>query len=193
MSETDMEIAEIYRYIDDNFDEYVERLRRYIQQKSVSSLDLGVKECANMVVGFMDDLGAEAELVTYNLPYSQPIVYGKLESERGRKTLINYHMYDTMPVPDPGEWISPPWKARIVDLQPFGDCIVGRGAINDKGPSMAFINALDAIEKVTDDVPVNLFLIFVFIFPQIYLSKYLVSKRVRHNKRRMACSTPQLN
>ena len=160
MSETDREIAAIHRHIDENFDAYVERLKRYIRQKSVSSQDMGVKEWADMVLGFVEDLGAEAELVKYDLPYAQPIVYGKLKSKRGRKTLINYHMYDTMPVPDPDEWVCPPWEAKIVDLPPFGESIVARGAINSKGPSMAFINALEAIEAVTGDVPVNLFLIF---------------------------------
>jgi acetylornithine deacetylase/succinyl-diaminopimelate desuccinylase-like protein len=159
MSECDKEIAEIYRHIDENFDAYVEKLRRYIKQKSVSSQDIGVKDCAKIALGFVKDLGAEVELVEYDLPYAQPIVYGKLESYRGRKTLINYHMYDTTQVPDPERWISPPWEARIVELPTFGKSIVGRGAINSKGPSMAFINALNAIKEVTGDVPVNLFLV----------------------------------
>ena len=156
MMEADREIVRIYQHIADNFDGYVEKLRRYVKQKSISSLDVGVKDCADMVLGFVEELGAEVELVEYDHPCAQPIVYGTLNSKSGEKTLINYQMYDTMPAPGPENWISPPWEARIVELPDLGRCIVGRGVFNDKGPSMAFINALSAIEAVAGDVPVNL-------------------------------------
>src|SRR2546426_1712611 len=46
---------------------------------------------------------------------------------------------------DPSEWSSPPTEARIVDKPPLGKVIVGRGAVNQKGPEAAFLAALHAI------------------------------------------------
>jgi acetylornithine deacetylase/succinyl-diaminopimelate desuccinylase-like protein len=47
-------------------------------------------------------------------------------------------------------------EARLVDVEPFGRCVVGRGAINSKGPLVAFLNALESILAVGEEIPVNL-------------------------------------
>jgi len=49
-----------------------------------------------------------------------------------------------------------PLEARLVDIKPFGKCVVARGAINSKGPLVAFLNALESIVSVGDEIPVNL-------------------------------------
>src|SRR4029453_1283664 len=56
---------------------------------------------------------------------------------------------------DPGEWTSPPLEARIVDKPGIGKAIVGRGAVNQKGPESAFLAALHAIRASKPPVPVN--------------------------------------
>jgi hypothetical protein len=53
-------------------------------------------------------------------------------------------MYDVKQF-DPAEWTSPPTEARIVDKPPLGKVIVGRGAVNQKGPEAAVLAALHAI------------------------------------------------
>ena len=64
-------------------------------------------------------------------------------------------MYDTQPVV--GEkWISPPFEAKLVEIPPFGRCVVARGAINSKGPLRAFLNALESIQGAGEELPVNL-------------------------------------
>ena len=44
-------------------------------------------------------------------------------------------MYDVKQF-DPAEWTSPPLEARIVDKPGVGKVIVGRGAVNQKGPEV---------------------------------------------------------
>jgi acetylornithine deacetylase/succinyl-diaminopimelate desuccinylase-like protein len=84
-----------------------------------------------------------------------PVVYGELDAGAD-KTLLVYFMYDTMPVLDEGEWVSPPFEGRIIEQPPFEKVLVGRGAVNSKGPQMAMLCALASIKEATGGLPVNL-------------------------------------
>lgn len=72
-----------------------------------------------------------------------------------RKTLGLYFMYDVNQV-DPSEWQSPPWEARLLDKPDIGKVVMGRGAVNQKGPQAAFLAALHAIRGAGRKLPVNL-------------------------------------
>src|SRR5204863_51710 len=78
----------------------------------------------------------------------QPGIFATLDAG-APKTLGLYFMYDVKQV-DPSEWSSPPWEARLVDKPGFGKVVVGRGAVNQKGPEAAFIAALHAIRGFAD-------------------------------------------
>jgi len=67
-------------------------------------------------------------------------------------------MYDVKQF-DPAEWSSPPLAAAIVDKPGLGKAIVGRGAVNQKGPQMAFLEAVRAIRAAGKQLPVNLVVI----------------------------------
>ena len=74
------------------------------------------------------------------------------------KTVGLYFMYDVKQF-DPAEWTSPPAEGRIVDKPPLGKVIVGRGAVNQKGPEAAFLAALYAIRGAGKKMPVNLVMV----------------------------------
>src|SRR5260221_4366941 len=67
-------------------------------------------------------------------------------------------MYDVKQV-DPAEWSSPPWAASLVDKPGVGTVLVGRGAVNQKGPEASFLAALHAIRGAGRKLPVNLVLV----------------------------------
>jgi acetylornithine deacetylase/succinyl-diaminopimelate desuccinylase-like protein len=60
---------------------------------------------------------------------------------------------------DPAEWTSSPLDAALVDKPGLGKAIVGRGAVNQKGPEAAFLAALHAIRGAGKKVPVNLMMV----------------------------------
>jgi acetylornithine deacetylase/succinyl-diaminopimelate desuccinylase-like protein len=64
-------------------------------------------------------------------------------------------MYDVKQV-DPSEWSSPQFDAALIDKPKLGKCVVGRGAVNSKGPESALLYALDAIKSAGKKPPVNL-------------------------------------
>jgi acetylornithine deacetylase/succinyl-diaminopimelate desuccinylase-like protein len=142
-------VQSIFDYIDGHFDDHLAEVQRYLRQPSVSAQNLGMQECAEMTAEYLRGLGADARLVP--LEGGHPVVYATLRSNSSDKTLLIYNMYDVQP-PEPLEgWSSPPWEAAIVDGK-----IIARGAINTKGPLMAFVNAVQSIKAVTGDVPVNM-------------------------------------
>ena len=87
----------------------------------------------------------------------KPGVFGVLDVGAA-KTVGLYFMYDVKQF-DPAEWTSPPLEAKIVDKAGVGKVIVGRGAVNQKGPESAFLAALHAIRGAGKKMPVNLVLV----------------------------------
>jgi len=84
----------------------------------------------------------------------QPGIFATLDAGVPR-TVGLYFMYDVKQA-DPSEWSSPPFEAALVDKPGFGKVIVGRGAVNQKGPEATFLAALHAIRGAGRKLPVNL-------------------------------------
>src|SRR4029079_11341042 len=87
----------------------------------------------------------------------KPGVFATLDAG-AKKTVALYFMYDVKQF-DPAEGTSPPLEGRIVDKEGVGRVIVGRGAVNQKGPESAFLAALHAIRGAGKKMPVNLVLV----------------------------------
>lgn len=130
----------------------VKRIRKMIQQPSISGEGLGIRECAELVAQYLEQAGvASPEIVETD---GNPVVYGELDAG-AKHSLIVYMMYDTQPFA--GEnWSQPPLEANVVPYDPFPKVVIGRGAINTKGPLVAFLNALMAVKETGQALPVNL-------------------------------------
>lgn len=145
----------VFAQLEDQFSETVDEVRRFLQTPSVSYTGQGIQETARMVVETIRALGGTAEAVPTP---GHPVVYGEIDSG-ARDTLLIYGMYDVMPADEPG-WIVDPWSATVVeDFNGLGPCIIGRGAVNTKGPLAAFFAALTAIRRAEGRLPVNLIFI----------------------------------
>ena len=64
-----------------------------------------------------------------------------------------------MPITQPDLWIRPPFAGDLVAQPPYKKVLIGRGAVNSKGPQMAQWNALMSIKAVTGKLPVNLIIV----------------------------------
>ncbi len=87
----------------------------------------------------------------------KPGVFATLDAGAAR-TIGLYFMYDVKQA-DPAEWSSPPFEGRLVDRPGVGKVLVGRGAVNQKGPEAAFLAALHAYRGANRKPPVNLVLV----------------------------------
>ncbi len=147
-----MNLEKVYSHIDSNVESHIAKVQELLRQPSISAEKYGIQECAQLLERYFRDLGCgSTEIVQTD---GNPVVYGEYDAG-AKKTVIIYMMYDTQPVVGE-DWISPPLEANLVDIPPFGKCIVARGAINTKGPLRAFLNAMESIKAVGEELPVNL-------------------------------------
>jgi acetylornithine deacetylase/succinyl-diaminopimelate desuccinylase-like protein len=132
--------------------EAVKRLQEWIRQPSIAAENRGMSEGCDLMMRLLKDAGFQrAERVPTD---GCPGVFATLDAGAPR-TLALYFMYDVKQV-DPAEWSSPPWDAAIVDRPGLGRVLVGRGAVNQKGPEAAFLAALHAFRGANRKLPVNL-------------------------------------
>ena len=149
------DLQPIFSEIEKRHDEAVKRLQSWIRQSSIAAENRGMNEGCEMMMNLLRDAGFQQ--VSKVPTDGQPGVFATLDAGAPR-TLGLYFMYDVKQV-DPSEWSSPPFDAALVDKPELGKVIVGRGAVNQKGPESAFLAALHAIRGAGRKLPVN----FVFV------------------------------
>jgi acetylornithine deacetylase/succinyl-diaminopimelate desuccinylase-like protein len=145
----------IFAEIDKRHDESLKRLQTWIRQPSIAAENRGMNEGCELTMQMLREAGFSqvAKVPTDG----QPGIFATLDAG-APKTVGLYFMYDVKQV-DPAEWSSPPWDAAIVDKPGLGKVLIGRGAVNQKGPEATFLSALHAIRAAGRKLPVN----FVFV------------------------------
>jgi len=149
------DLAAIRSEIAKRHDESVKRLQDWIALPSIAAEDRGFPAGAEYMAKLARDAGFQQAIVINT--DGKPGVFATLDAGAA-KTVGLYFMYDVKQF-DPAEWSSPPLEARIVDKPGVGKAIVGRGAVNQKGPEAAFLAALHAIRGAGKKLPVNLVLV----------------------------------
>src|SRR6058998_3235292 len=146
------DLQPIFTQIEHRHDEAVQRLQEWIRQPSIAAENRGMTEGCDLLMRMLRDAGFGA--VTKIPTDGHPGVFAALDAG-APKTLGLYFMYDVKQV-DPAEWSSPPFEAALVDKPGLGKVLVGRGAVNQKGPEATFLAALHAIRGAGRKLPVNL-------------------------------------
>ncbi len=139
-----------HAYLDAHFDAHLARTRTFLRQPSISAQNMGVRQCADLLRGWLVERGAYVE---DHGPDTHPLLFAEWYVG-APKTLLVYGMYDVQPVDDQ-PWTSPPFAADIREHPARGASIFARGACNSKGPLMAFLHALEAL-RATTGLPVNI-------------------------------------
>jgi len=136
-------------------DESVKRLQTWIRQPSIAAENRGMNEGCELTMNMLREAGfGQVSKVSTD---GQPGIFATLDAGAPR-TVGLYFMYDVKQA-DPAEWSSPPFDAALVDKPGLGKVIIGRGAVNQKGPEATFLAALHAIRGAGKKPPVN----FVFV------------------------------
>ena len=135
--------------------EAVKRLQDWIALPSIAAENRGYPDGAATMAQLARDAGFQQATVLNT--DGKPGVFATLDAGAA-KTVGLYFMYDVKQF-DPAEWSSPPLEARLVDKAALGKVMVGRGAVNQKGPEAAFLAALHAIRGSGRKMPVNLVLV----------------------------------
>lgn len=136
-------------------DDTVKRLQEWIRHPTIAAEQLNVDSGADYMMRLARDAGFQK---VEKVPTSGvPGVFATLNAGAKRWVGI-YFMYDVKQF-DPAEWQHRPLEGRLVDRPGTGRVIVGRGAVNQKGPETAFLAALHAVRAAGRKLPVNLVLV----------------------------------
>ena len=140
--------------VDENLDKARGRLFELLRIPSISTQPAhkqDVQHAAEWLRDQLADLGFE---VAIKPTAGHPVVLGHHSGPTGTKAprILFYGHYDVQP-PDPLElWNSPPFDPQIVE-GPRGPRVVARGAVDDKGQLMMFVEALRAWKEVGGGIP----------------------------------------
>ncbi|MDQ6759570.1 MAG: M20/M25/M40 family metallo-hydrolase, partial [Acidobacteriota bacterium] len=140
--------AEVERHHEQN----VSRLQTWIRQPSIGAENRGMTEGCELMMQMLREAGFGA--VTKVPSAGHPGVFATLDAGAPR-TIGIYFMYDVKQV-DPSEWSSPPFEAVLLDRPGLGKVLIGRGAVNQKGPEATLLAALNAFKSSGRKLPVNL-------------------------------------
>src|SRR5512147_524089 len=149
------DLGDIRREVARRHGEAVKRLQDWIAAPSIAAENRGYPDGAQLMAQLARDAGFQKATVIET--DGKPGVFATLDAG-APKTVGLYFMYDVKQF-DPAEWSSPPLEARFVDKPGVGKVIVGRGAVNQKGPEAALLAALHAIRGAGKTMPVNLVLV----------------------------------
>lgn len=145
-------LEKLKAYLEDNKARHVQRIQKIVQQPSVSTEDLGVRECADLLVEYHREVGfQEANTVETG---GLPGIWAYYDAG-APKTIIVYANFDTRPVLPHEKWEHPPYSGTLTSTGPYSQVLMGRGAFAGKGPYVAWLNALEALIAVEGTLPVN--------------------------------------
>lgn len=135
------DLASLLARADAALPDALQRLFALIRLPSVSTDPAHAADCRAAAAWLRDDLasmGAEASLrETRGLP----MVVGHLPGPAGAPHVLFYGHYDVQPPGDAALWEAPPFEP-VLEERPDGESwIRGRGASDDKGALMTFVEA----------------------------------------------------
>lgn len=146
----------IYTEIKKQHDQSIQRFQEWVKVPSIAAENKGMNEGCDLMMKMAREAGFQkVERIDTD---GQPGVFATLDAGAPRTVGI-YFMYDVKQA-DPSEWtLAPPFDAKIVEKQGYGKVLVGRGAVNQKGPESALLAALHAFKASGRKLPVNLVLV----------------------------------
>ncbi|HEY4140989.1 MAG TPA: M20/M25/M40 family metallo-hydrolase [Pseudolabrys sp.] len=142
----------VLSHIDQGIDQSVERLFDLLRIASISTDPAFAPQCkaaAEHVAADLKSIGFEASVRPTE---GHPVVVGKSNGVSGPHVLFYGH-YDVQPVDPLDLWKTPPFEPRIETLPDGRKIIVARGACDDKGQAMTFIEACRAFKAVNGKLP----------------------------------------
>ena len=133
--------------IDANQGAALDRLFAFLRIPSISAVPAHFPDCeraADWLVAELGELGFQA---TKHATAGRPIVVGHIDAARREAPhVLFYGHYDVQPVDPLNLWRNPPFEPKL-EAGPQGERILARGASDDKGQLMTFLEACRAYRQ----------------------------------------------
>jgi len=142
--------------IDADFDHSLERLFALLRIKSISADPAFAADCKAAADHLAKDIATLGFATEVRPTAGHPAIVAKANGNNGaRPHVLFYGHYDVQPVDPLDLWQTPPFEPRIATEQ-GRKIIVARGACDDKGQAMTFIEACRAFKAVTGKLPLDI-------------------------------------
>ncbi len=141
--------------LDADLDASLARLSSWLEIPSISTDSAYAgdsRRAAEWLRADLEKLGFDASL--RETP-GHPVVLAH-RPKAGAPHVLFYGHYDVQPVDPLNLWESDPFKPVIKEIEPGRKIIVARGACDDKGQVMTFVEAMRATLAETGDLPIGI-------------------------------------
>jgi acetylornithine deacetylase/succinyl-diaminopimelate desuccinylase-like protein len=153
---TSQTLGAVLAQIDADLERSLERLFDFLRIESISTDPAYKDQCVRAAQHVAQDLAGMGFDTSIRPTAGHPIVVAKAgggDTGGNPPRVLFYGHYDVQPVDPLDLWEAPPFAPRIV-TQPDGrKIIVARGACDDKGQVMTFVEACRAFKAVTGRLP----------------------------------------
>ncbi len=144
--------------IDADLDNSLERLFALLRIKSISADPAFAGDCNAAADHLARDIASLGFAADVRPTAGHPAIVAKTNGGgkgQGRPHVLFYGHYDVQPVDPLSLWHRPPFEPAVTDHADGRKIIVARGAEDDKGQLMTFVEACRAWKSVTGSLPVD--------------------------------------
>jgi acetylornithine deacetylase/succinyl-diaminopimelate desuccinylase-like protein len=148
------QLEAVLKKIDEDFDASLQRLFAHLRVKSISADPANAADCVKMAETLAADIASIGFSAEVRPTGGHPAVVAKAPETTGPRVMFYGH-YDVQPVDPLDLWTRPPFDPALATLADGRQVITARGAADDKGQVMTFIEACRAWKAVTGKLPLN--------------------------------------
>lgn len=145
-------MQQIFRYVDQMTERYIEELSKFCAHRSVKGDDGGLMHARLQLKEKLASLGFAAN--EYAGSQEPAVLYGCRRMPE-KKTVLFYNHYDVTPEGPKTAWMTSPFQLAEKDGR-----LWGRGVSDNKGALFARLQAIEAILAVKGELPVGVACIF---------------------------------
>ncbi|HEY3993077.1 MAG TPA: M20/M25/M40 family metallo-hydrolase [Ktedonobacteraceae bacterium] len=147
-TEYSLNLSDIFTYIDQHDQAFLERLVDYLRKPSISAYGEGIGEVAEYIANVMRRMGLSVKIMPTS---GWPMVFGEYTVRPDAPTVLLYGHYDVQP-PDPLEaWTTPPFEPTVREGR-----LYARGVGDNKGQHFAQLMALETLLACRGTLPCNI-------------------------------------
>jgi acetylornithine deacetylase/succinyl-diaminopimelate desuccinylase-like protein len=146
------QLHDVLARIDADLDASLARLFAFLKIQSISTDPAYAAACRAAADHVAEDLASLGFAAQVRATGGHPAVIARHGNGIAPRALFYGH-YDVQPVDPLDLWDTPPFEPRIATLADGRKIIVARGACDDKGQVMTFIEACRAYKAVTGGLP----------------------------------------
>ncbi len=143
-------VEEMTQYVDENIKSTLDNLFRLVKIPTVTAKDkdreysaLAIKELQKM----FETMNFKTDIIETK---GQPVFIAHYDADKPN-TLLFYDHYDVQPAEPFDSWDNPPFEPEIKD-----NIIFGRGVADNKGEIIVRASAVELLQKLRGDLPVNI-------------------------------------